>query len=416
MSNNLSLSKWPCKPGYAWLIWVVGSLFYAIEFFQRVAPSVMAAPISSTFQINASAMSSVMSLYLYAYAITQIPVGMLLDRYGMRRLLTLACFVVSLGTFAFATVDTLWSLAIARILVGIGSAFAFIGILKLASNWYSIGRFPLIVGLTNTVGILGALLGQAPFAHLIAKLGWQVGLMWTAIAGMLVSALLLIIVRDYPCIKGISGETTTSALLRKSLRSVLSNGQTWLTAFYAAIMVIPVIAFGELFSVWFLMRAYSLSHTMAATVSMGIFIGIGVGGPVNGWLYSLTGRSKVTLWIGHIFALICLTIVIYGKHTPNLTLFFLLFGFGFFTSSMLATFTMNRQRHLPQYSGSVIAFTNTTIMVSGGIFQVLIGHLLDFFTHHTGIAQYSARDFHHALAILPIVLILNLILLKLIKI
>jgi len=99
---------------YPWIIWLIASLFYGIEYFQRVSPGVMAEPLMQAFHINEATLGFVDSFYLYAYAIAQIPVGLLLDEYGTRQLLAVSCFIISLGSFLFASSQLLWLLAVAR--------------------------------------------------------------------------------------------------------------------------------------------------------------------------------------------------------------------------------------------------------------------------------------------------------------
>lgn len=404
---------------YAWLVWFVAALFYGIEYFQRVSPTVMAKPLMESFHLSAAAFGAVTSLYFYAYAAAQIPVGLLLDRYGARRLLSLACFTVSLGSFLFAAAQLIWLLVLARILIGFGSAFAFIGVLKLTASWFSARQYPLMVGLTNTLGVVGAIAGEAPLAKLVATAGWQKSMIITSLVGCVISLLVWLLIRDRP--SGLGSESANDRLLAPSLKTkaalkdVFKDRQTWITALYAGLMVAPIISFAELWAVPFLTRNYALSSVDAAQLNSAIFMGIGVGGPLLGWLSGRLNRRRLLMGVGNLFAFMGLLLIIYTQFLNEVGLFILLFFFGFFTSSMLIAFTLNKHRHSLDHSATVVAFTNMMIMIIGALYQPAIGWLLDRFIPAMQPGVYTLPDFHRALVILPLTSLVSLLLLYFLK-
>lgn len=409
---------------FAWWIWIIAALFYSIEFFQRVSPSVMAEPIRQTFDISAATLGAITSLYFYAYAIAQIPVGIILDRFGVRRPLTLACLAISLGSLLFAIGHLLIFLAIARILIGFGSAFAFIGTLKLVSSWFPDRYYPLMVGLTNTLGVLGAVAGEAPFANMVNHFGWQTSLIIISVIGLGISLLMWLGIKDHPicldkpktCQAILYSSRKGQKNLKRVLKNVLLNYQTCLTALYAGLMVAPVIAFAELWSVSFLTSAYPISNVTAAQINTAVFIGIAVGGPVNGVISRLFNKRKSVMWLGNFIALICISTIIYTPHLPVWSLYVLMFIFGFFTSSMLLAFTLNKQRHNTAHNGTVVALTNMTIMLIGAFYQWAIGFGLDhLWPQLQSATHYPVGDFRLALTVLPLTSIVALGLLLIIR-
>lgn len=393
---------------YAWVIWLVASLFYSIEYLQRVSITVMATPLMQAFDINAGTLSFISSLYFYSYAAAQIPVGVLLDKFGARKLLTAACAVISIGSLLFAVSKMLWVLGLARILIGFGSAFAFIGVLKLASSWFPDKRYPLMVGLTNSLGVAGAIFGQAPLAKLVQVSGWQHSMIILSIIGFVISILIWFTILDCPvCLLNQHVKkprhTLPQGQLKVALRKIAGEPQSWVTALYAGLMVVPIIAFGELWAVPFLTKQYNLSTIMAANVNAAIFIGIGFGGPINGWFSTYFNKQRSMMLLGNISALICLLLIIYTNVHLVWLLFLLLFVFGFSTSSMLIAFTVNKERFPREYNGTVAAFTNIVIVVLGAVFQDVLGLLLDHWKTVSQQDTYSIATYHAALSVLPIV-------------
>ncbi len=400
---------------YGWIIWFVAALFYAIEFFQRVAPSVIAKPLAESVHILPVTLGLVMSFYYYAYAVAQIPVGILLDRFGARFNLAIACFVVALGTILFSITDALWVLALARILVGIGSAFAFIGCLKVSRDWFPSRQYALVVGLTNTLGVMGALAGLEPLTIVMDHIGWQQALRLTAVIGVVISVLLLVVMRDRPCMTPINGCKTLTLSAWKGLSLLVKSKQAWLISIYAGLMVAPIIAFAELWGVAYFEKTQDLTAAMAAQAITLVFIGIAVGGPVNGLLSGWIFRRKPLMLLGNVVALGLFVLIIVLPHLPLRILETIMFAFGFFTSSMLLAFPLNAELHPRSISGSVMAVTNMFIMIIGALFQPLIGLILQVTEHAQGLTLVSNEDFRNALWILPIALAVNLVLLVWIK-
>lgn len=390
---------------YAWVVWIISALFYGAEFFQRVAPGVIADPLQHTFQIDHATLGLIMSLYFWAYGIAQLPVGVMLDKFGARICLTFAAFAVSCGTLLFATAHFVWILALARILVGVGSAFAFVGCLKLAHFWFDRRLFPLIVGLTNTLGVIGALFGEEPLSDLVSAIGWQESLLISGVAGIGVGVLIAIFVRNYPNDHR-PLELGCQQPVVENFKSVLCRPQSWLISIYAGLMVAPVIAFGELWAVPYLESAYHLGSAFASEATSAIFVGIAVGGPLHGFLTAFFRKRKGYMAICQLFAILAFVVVIMMTNMSYIHLVLSLFAFGFFISSMLLAFPIHTAQMSKRMSGIVIAFTNMLIMITGAIFQPLIGKLVDLF---------SSAHFSWALMVLPAALVLNFIVLFFIK-
>jgi len=116
-----------------WLICGLGALFYSYEYLLRIAPSAMETALREHFNLSATGFGHISSIYYYAYVPMQLPVGIMMDRYGPRRLLTFACMVCVIGTFLFTGTTSFWVAASGRFLVGLGSAF---GYLKISSLWF----------------------------------------------------------------------------------------------------------------------------------------------------------------------------------------------------------------------------------------------------------------------------------------
>ena len=125
------------RPGRgAWLVWGVGALSFAYAFLQRVSPSVMVEDLMRDFAVSGAVLGNLSAIYFYAYAILQIPVGVALDNWGPRRMLTAAAVIAATGSVLLASADALSVAYLGRLLVGVGCAVGFVGTLKIATNWF----------------------------------------------------------------------------------------------------------------------------------------------------------------------------------------------------------------------------------------------------------------------------------------
>lgn len=395
-------------------MWSLGALFFCYEFMLQVSPSVMVNQLMTTFNVNAAQLGNLSAFYLYAYTIMQIPVGLLLDRFGVRRLMTLAALLCALGALLFALAPTFLVASLGRFLIGFGSAFAVVSALHIAATWLPINRFAMMTGVLLTIGFIGAIAGQAPLAVLVNHIGWRHTLLAFAIGGGILSVLLWLIVRD----RAMKLRASNKASLSDGLKHVLKSKQSWLIAIYAGLMYLPTPAFAALWGVPFLMQSHGLSAATAALIVSMIYVGYAVGSPLFGWLSDRIGRRRPPLYIASIGSLLSLLIVLYCNELSLFLMGCFLFSFGFFTSGCFTSFSIAREINPPQVNATTLGFVNTLNSLGGALAQPLIGMILDWRwggQMQNGIRHFSLNDFHVALAILPICLLISILLLPFVK-
>ena len=144
--------------GTAYLIFFLAASFYLYEFILQVAPSVMAESMMRTFGVTGQGFGFISAFYFYAYAPAQLPAGVLYDRYGPRKLMTFAIILCALGSAFFASTDSIFTACIGRFLIGIGSAFSFIGVLVLISRWFPPYYFAILAGVAQLMSSVGAMM------------------------------------------------------------------------------------------------------------------------------------------------------------------------------------------------------------------------------------------------------------------
>lgn len=357
-----------------WAMWALGALFYCYGFFQRVAPAVMVDAMMAEFAVGAAIAGMLSGLYFYTYAAMQIPIGLLLDRFGPRRMLAGFALLSCLGSALFAMAEGISAAYVGRGLVGLGAAVTWVGTLKLASLWFPPSRFAMVTGCTLAMGMAGAVGGQAPLAAAVAAFGWR-GTMWGAalVAGLL-ALVLWLFVRDG---SRSAAEPPAGHSLAQGLRLVLGNPQTYVIGLYSLFMAAPMLAFAGLWGVPYLMQVHGLSRPEAAFTTSAMLVAWGVSSPIAGWVSDRMGRRRPAL-IAAAAASLVLTVV--ALYAPGLTVGLrqaLLAGIGAFASGFVLSFATGRENSPAWAGGAALGVVNTASMSSGAIFQPLIGWLLD---------------------------------------
>lgn len=393
------------KRYYPWIVWGLGAAFFFSEYFARVAPSVMIPLLMRDFNVNALALGSLSALFYYAYISMQLPVGVLVDRFGPHKLLTLNAMICGIGSLLFAMAPNIVVADIGRLLMGFGAAFAFVGSLKLVAVWFPTKRFGLLAGLTQALGMFGAAFGEAPMAIIIAGLGWRYTMVLVAIIFFTLAVLIGFIVMDYPRnypkykIKG-----AKELNLLKSIKIVLVNKYSWINAAASGCLYAPTAIFAELWGEQYLEHAYALSTDVSASLTSTIFIGWVFGGPLAGWLSDSIGKRRPVIMASALLGMILMVIIFYSPPMPLFLLYVIMFLYGLTNAGVSITYAVASEINPRRVAGTSMAFANMASVIIGAIFQPLVGLFLQLqWTGDkvNGIPVYTVLEYKEALIMLP---------------
>jgi MFS family permease len=397
----------------AWIIWLLSALFMFYKYALEVSPSVMNSTLMKAFSINGTQLGNLTACYFYAYLILQIPAGMLLDKFGPRRVATAAIFLCACGTLIFAKADNLFVAGIGRFLTGVGAAFAVVNCFKLIANWFPLKQFAFMSGLMMTVAMLGAVGGQAPLSAFIEAMNWRYAMDIIGAVGVVLSIVFWFVVRDKAPNHKIEHHIVSQKVsLFATLKKILKCPQSWWLSVYSGFAFAPVMIFGGLWGVAFITEAFGLSKNIAAqSVSM-IFIGFAVGAPFFGWFSDFVKRRRLVMFWGTVLSLLALSAVIYLPALSVFALTFLLFLFGFAISSFLLCFTMIREIHSPIFAATAIGFMNAFDAFFGAFSDPLTGRFLDLGWDGKildGARIFSVQNYKLAFITLPVYLAIAIV-------
>lgn len=402
-----------------WAIWGLGALLFFYSFFQRLAPSVMIDPLMRELSLDGAAVGNLSAFYFYAYAGMQIPIGLMVDRFGPRRLLTVGALTCAVATAGFALAEDTSLAFLCRFLVGFGAGFSFVSAITLAARWFPPGRFAQFTGLTMMSGMIGGFLAQAPLALLVETVGWRTSLLASAAVGVVLAAAIWTVVRDWP-----PGQRVAAAPgggwrgLLRSLASVLTRFQNVALCLISAGLSAPMLSFAGFWGVAWLMQTQGMERAEAGATTSLLLIGWAIGSPSAGWLSDRLNRPKAVLISACVISLVALAMLVYLPGLPAELLWACFFLTGASGGCMAVSFALARSYNPPSETGAVFGFVNCAVTATGAVFQPLIGYLLDLGwdgTTDAGARVYAPETYRDALSCLVVFLAVALLLSLLIK-
>jgi MFS family permease len=362
----------------AWLIIAVSAAFYSYDVLLRIAPGVMKQDLMLHYDISAAKLSGITSVYFLVYAPMQMPVGMLLDRYGPKFLLSLSGVICAVGIALFAATSLVSVAAMSRFMIGLGSAFAFVGVLKLASIMLPPSRFAFVSGLTMASGKFGATIGDHLIANLLLVESWQRICIQAAFLGGILTLLMLYLIPHDVHHKQQDSEGSSFRDIWGIVKKLSTNPQLWIIALIGCLSYTPLTLYAEHFGIEFLQVKYGISHIRASSINSCLFLGWMLGGPIVCTFSDYIKSRRIPVILGLVSSLICCILVLYFP-IPISMLPALMIVFGMTNSVQVIAFPMAREVGGTRYTATAIALTNMICMLSG-LMQGVIGWLYDY-TH-----------------------------------
>ena len=403
----------------AWFMWGLGATLYLIGFYQRVAPAVMTNELMQDFAISAAGLGNLSAFYFYSYVAMQTPTGILADRLGPRRLLTMGALVASLGGLIFGLAPTMMWASLGRLLIGGSVAVAFVGTLKLASHWFAPRQFALASGLALFCGIIGAVFAGVPLRLLVTTVGWRPVMTVSALITLAVAAAIWLFVRDDPSEKGYrsycpeSTEETTKFSITAGIREIFRYRNTWLLCLIPGGVVGCILTFSGLWGVPFLITHYDLSPEQAAALNSAILVAWAIGGPLCGGLSDRMGLRKPLYVICNATLLIAWGVVVFIPGLPMPLLIGLLLSAGLASGGMIIGFAFIKESVPSDLGGTASGILNMGVMAGPMIMQPAVGWILDLKWHGAvidGSKIYSFSAYRYGFSLMLVWALLSAIL------
>jgi MFS family permease len=363
------------------LMWTVGVSVYFVAVIFRTSLGVAGLDAADRFRVGASALSTFSILQLLVYAGMQIPVGLLVDRLGTKKVLGIGAVLFTAGQLGFAFSPTYGMALASRALLGAGDAMTFISVLRLGTRWFPVRRGPLVGQLAGLVGMAGNLVSTLVLARLLHGLGWTPAFAGSAIAGAVVLVLVLLFLKDHP--EGHEPEPFPhhgAAYVRRQIVTSWREPGTRLGLWVHFTTQFPAMVFLLLWGLPFLVEAQGLSRATAGELLTLVVLSNMLVGLVYGHIVARHHTARLPLALGTVAAtsvLWALMLAWPGERAPMWLLIVLCTVLGLCGPASMIGFDFARPANPPERQGTASGITNMGGFLASITTLLAIGVLLD---------------------------------------
>ena len=300
----------------AWAIFWIGSLGFVLSMFYRLSITVISPELTRDLNLNTAQLSQLSAAFFYAFAFSQIPIGLALDSIGPRAVVVLLNVAGVAGAVFFASAQTAGQAYWARFLIGIGMSGNLMGLLTLLAAWFPAHRFATIGGLFVGIGSAGSMLAATPLALLARAFGWRGSFLLIALINALQVLAFLVFVRNRPPDK--EGSTTSRANPFKGLWLVLKFPSYWWISIGAFFRYGCLTALQGLWAGPYLINGLGFSTLEAGNALFFMGLSYMVGLPLSGRLSDRVARSRKWVILPSLFitALLFLSLMVWPRGAP----------------------------------------------------------------------------------------------------
>jgi sugar phosphate permease len=383
----------------AYAVWAVGLLVYLVAVFHRSSLAVAGLAASERFDISASQLATFTMLQLIVYAAMQIPVGLMVDRFGSRSVLLCGTVLITLGQAGFALADGYAAALVARVFVGMGDAMTFICVLRLVSSWFPARRIPLMTQLTGTLGQLGAILAAVPMTWALSHLGWTKAYLVAASLGVLLALAVLLVLHDSPTQRHLRGPALSLTAVRASLAASWAHPGTRLGFWMHFTTQFSSTALSLLWGYPFFVKGELQSPETAGLLLTLMVLAVMGAGPTLGWLVGNHPwhRSTMVLTIVSAIVVVWTVVLSWPGHAPTWLLVVLVVVVGIGGPASMIGFDVGRTSNPQERFASASGIINQGGFLASLLLVIAIGIVLDWRTPGGG-SDYTPSAFRWAMA------------------
>lgn len=369
-----------------WTSYTLVVLGYMLAFFHRMAPAAIAGDLQQSFQASGAALGALAAAYFYTYTVMQIPIGVMADTMGVRKIVAIGALVAGLGSLLFGLADTLAAASMGRVLVGLGVSAMFISLMKLNSVWFHDRHFGTVGGMSILLGNLGSVLAAAPLVWAVTLTSWRNVFVAVGLFSLLLGVLVWFLVHSHP---GEAGLPTMRELEGKEshprhhghwydgLLKVMRNRATW-PGFWPNLGIGgSLFAFAGLWAIPYLRDVHGMSRAVAANHTTLLLIAFAVGAMLSGMLSDRLGKRMPVILGGIALYVLCWLPFVFAWHLPPGLSYPLFAVMGLGASGFTLTWSSVKEVNPPALSGMATSVINTGSFLGAAVLQPLVGWAMD---------------------------------------
>ena len=383
----------------AWVIWLVGLSVYVLAVFYRTSLGVAGLLAADRFDISAAQLATFTVVQLAVYAAMQIPVGVLIDRYGSKRLMLTGLVLMTTAQFWFAFAGSFEVGIAARIMLGAGDAMIFTSLLRVVAVWFRVKQAPFVTQLTGMVGQLGAIVAATPLAAALAAWGWTRSFATAAGIGVVLAGFLLLLVKDSPY-RGQAVERIKMRALTRTLGEVWGNPGTQLGLWVHFTSQFGATVFTMLWGFPFLVLGEGLEPQLASWLLVVMTLTAMAAGPLVAAFTARVPYRRSQLVLGIVLTMMTVWAVVlsWPGRAPLWLLVLLVIVTAMGGPGSMVSFDLARTFHPSSRLGRATGVVNIGGFTASLVTIALIGVVLDQLAPG-GQEDYTLDDFRIAMSV-----------------
>ena len=365
-----------------WIIFILATSHFFLSQFYRTSNAVIATHLIQDLSLDTEGLGFLSASFFYGFAATQIPIGLLLDKVGPRKLMTILSLLGIFGAFIFSVADSLSMGLIGRILLGIGMACNLMGTFKLLTKWFEPFIFATLSGLVISIGTMGNIVATTPLVMLVEHIGWRHGFQLIAGINLVLTLTLYIVVRDRPGHSSLLSSGKESSISFKqafsNLAMLLKDRDYWVISVATFVRYGTFAAFQALWAGPFLMEAMGYSAVKTGNVILLMTVGIIMGSPFWGALSDRVFKTRkwIIVFCLAVLAAIALVLMLIPPDANLAVVTSFFFAFGFFSSAGLLMYPHIKDLMPVEMAGAAMTGINFFNMMGPAFFLQGLGILM----------------------------------------
>lgn len=383
-----------------WMVCCAGSFLFFYQFIQGNMFASIADHVMRDFQIDASHLVYLSSIYYLPNVAFLLIAGVMLDRFSAKKILVYSMFFCMLATWVLAYTHSYAVAMICRFVAGTTSAFCFLAPVRLATRWFPPSKMAMVTGAIVTMAMTGGLLAQYPLTSLVLHVGWRQAVLDVAYLGLAMLLIMLWWIKDKP--DGFDEPEHKTLPMLDAWKGCLHR-QPICAGLYTSLMNLPIAVLGAAMGKLYIMERLHVPQGDAAFVNGMLFLGAMLGGPLIGYCSDRLGLRLLPMKFGALLALVIVLAIMYANVSLQVmtALFFLL---GLITSAQVISYVLVAESASPVMIATSMSVVS--ILTQGGylVYQNIFGAILvrsGNMTMVDGTPMYDLSAYQTAALILP---------------
>lgn len=395
---------------FSLFIWFLAAFFFLYEFFLRTILTNLVHELLFSLKITVEQLSLIDIAYCITYGVMQVPVGILVDRYGVKLSLSFAVAACVVGVFLFSLAHGFYLAFFSRLLIGVGSAFAFICLLLITLNYLPKKYHGTFFGFAQLLGAVGPLIAGAPMVLMLHHLhdNWRLLLLIVGLIGLVLIFLVSLFIKNKPTVKLCMPCQTIPCILAEAIE-LLRRPRIWWIILYSATIYVSLALLGTLWGATYLeTRGVHIVH--AAFITSMIWFGLACGCPILGLVSDLFKQRRLILIFCALFGISVAVAIISLPIKHPLILLLLFFGLGFVGAGQSVAFVAIAESVDENLKGTALGLNNAGISFAIAVVIPAVGLLIEHSMHTvTKVTAFHVSDFRLGLLVMPMLYIISLL-------